>query len=180
MTSVHVHYSTVVAIKPTLAKTCSLKINEIFVVEKMMSKKNVFSLYAACIATCNAHCAFHTVLSFILVSHSVYSALFYNRFKHCVMLNKAWIPERRISPDLVACWRSKHSIKSHLDLFSKGISRWICMFLLWYCGPCENGAYIIRSTLPGQKHAPHLWWSGLYLLSLPDSLTYTHMHSVWQ
>ncbi len=124
-------------------------------------------------ATWNAHCALHTVLSFIPVSHSVFCFIF------ITTLNTVWCwtkpclnPWKTNLPRSCRMLTFKAAIKSHLDLFSKGISRWICMFLLWLWTLWEWFTSSILPCWDKTRPSPMMEWS------VPALLSHTHTCTV--
>lgn len=91
-----------------------------------------------------------------LVSHSVFCFIFYNGSKHCVMLNKAVSESLEDqSPQILshADVQSSHQ-ESPGPVFKRYFS--MNMHVSALIVDLMRMAYIIRSTVPGQKHAPHL------------------------
>ncbi len=127
-------------------------------------------------ATWNAHCALHTVLSFIPVSHSVFCFIFYNNSKHCVMLNKA------VSESLED---QSPQILSHADVQSSHqespgpvLKRYFSMnmHVSALIVDLMRMVYIIHSTLLGQNTP--LTYDGVVCTCSALTHTHTHTHAV--
>ncbi len=191
MTSVHVHYCTVVPTKPMYAKLKwifghlkSVKMSVCHILpfvfhDKMKSykfrtkrgsenyQKWIFPLLPG----------MH-IVHYTLYFHSFQWVILYSASFFITTLNTVWCwtkqclnPWKTNLPRSCRMLTFKAAIKSHLDLFSKGISRWICMFLLWLWTLWEWFTSSILPCWDKTRPSPMMEWS------VPALLSHTHTHT---